>query len=381
MCLRVFDKKEEGRTGRCGQRLGVAKSFRTLVCVLVWTSGVWLSCLFCLSAGAHTFTVDILYAHTPPLSQGLTSTCWAFASASLLESDWMVRKDGDTLRLSPMYVVRQKYLHQFDAYCHSRRKTTITDGSLGHTFLHVWQEDGLMPLEAYKGVGKDVKHYDHARLLFKLRQLAGKAVETHRWSRYRRKVIALLDKEMGKVPRTFLYKGRRYTPRSFADSLNLKAGDYVELTSCTHHPFHRPFLLDVPDNWEQALYYNLPLDELEEAVRGALAHGYTVAWDGDVSEDAYRPDEGVAEWAQHPVTQEMRQEGIEQHQTTDDHMMHIIGLARDENGTCYYIMKNSYGTSGAHHGLMYMSEDYFRAKTVSVMLNRNGLPASCRVAN
>ena len=336
--------------------------------------GLGLSLMACAPKGqgsieAHTFSADTVHAYTRPLSQGRTSTCWAFASASLVESEWLAQ-GNDTLRLSPMYVVRQKYLNQFEAYYYSQGREEIRGGSLGHTFLRVWREDGLMPLAAYRGVGEGIRHYDHRQLLRELKSLADEAVDSRDLPRYRAEAIALLDREMGEVPQTFVYEGKEYTPRSFADSLRLKPDDYVELTSFTHHPFHASFVLEVPDNWEHAPYYNLPLDELEQVVRGALAKGYTVAWDGDVSEETFSASEGVAEWPQHPVTQEMRQQGFEQYVTTDDHMMHIVGTARDEQGTFYYVLKNSYGRYGVYEGMLYMSEDYFRAKTISVMLNR-----------
>jgi len=144
----------------------------------------------------------------------------------------------------------------------------------------------------------------------------------------------------------------------------------VQLTSFTHHPFYTPFILEVPDNWEHQCYFNLPLDELEQVVRRALSAGKTVAWHGDVSEDTFSPRQGMALWTQHPVTQEMRQHEFERFLTTDDHMMHLIGTAHDEAGRFYYLLKNSYGRYGAYAGLLYMSEDYFRAKTVSVLLRK-----------
>ena len=324
------------------------------------------------SPETRDFAVDTLYAHTPPMNQGRTSTCWAFASASLLESEWMAR-GGDTLRLSPMYAVRQKYLNQFDDYYYTRGKSGFRAGSLGHSFLRVWREDGLVPFAAYRGVGEGVRRYDHGRLLKELKRLADKAVDERDLPRYRRKAEAVLDDEMGAAPQRFVYQGREYTPRSFADSLGLDPDDYMELASFSHHPFHECFVLEVPDNWEHARYYNLPLDELEAAVRRALSGGYTVVWDGDVSEDSFSASAGIAVWPQRPVTQDMRQHGFEQFSTTDDHMMHIVGTARDEAGKFYYVLKNSYGRYGAKQGMLYMSEDYFRAKTVSVMLNRKAL--------
>ena len=207
-------------------------------------------------------------------------------------------------------------------------------------------------------------------LLKQLKKLAKEAVEHCDLPGYRKRAVALLDERMGVVPDSFLYRGRSYTARSFADSLRLKAEDYVQLTSFTHHPFHTSFILEVPDNWEHQPYFNLPLDELEQVVRHALSAGKTVAWHGDVSEDTFSSRQGMALWPQHPVTQEMRQHEFERFLTTDDHMMHLIGTAHDEAGHFYYLLKNSYGRYGTYAGLLYMSEDYFRAKTISVLLRK-----------
>lgn len=318
----------------------------------------------------HTFTQDTLLAHTPVLNQGRTSTCWAYASVSLLESDWMAENQEDTVRLSPMYVVRQKYLKQFDAYYYSNGREEIRSGGLGHSLLRVLSEDGVMPLSAYRGCPAGSKAHNHGELLKKLRRLAEQAVKHRDLAAYRKRAIALLDEQMGEVPETFVYKGQTYTPRSLADSLHLEADDYVELTSFTHHPFYTSFVLEVPDNWEHRAYFNLPLDTLEQKVRRALAAGRTVAWHGDVSEESFSVRQGMALWVEHPVTQELRQFHWEQFETTDDHMMHIIGTAHDEEGRFYYLLKNSYGRRKPYGGLLYMSADYFRAKTISVLMKK-----------
>lgn len=316
----------------------------------------------------HTFTGDIVCPHTPPLNQGRTSTCWAYGCASLLESEWLSEHPGDTLRLSPMYMVRRKYLKQFEAYYYSRGREEIRNGGLGHSFLRVLREDGVMPLEAYRGRTADAKKHDHKALLKRLKRLAKEAVKHRDLDKYRKRAEALLDERMGAVPDSFLYRGKYYTARSLADSLRLRAEEYVQLTSFTHHPFHDSFTLEVPDNWEHQAYHNLPLDELEQCVRRALAAGKTVVWHGDVSEETYSSRQGMAVWNERPVTQAMRQGYFERFLTTDDHMMHIVGTARDEEGRFYYLVKNSYGKYGPYKGFLYMSEDYFRAKTISVSL-------------
>lgn len=319
----------------------------------------------------HDFKNDTILPCTSVLNQGRTSTCWAYATASMLESDLLVARD-DTVRLSVMFVVRQKYLNQFEAYYYSQGREEIRNGGLGHSFLRVLKEDGLVPWEAYRGQVERQGRLDHRKLLKELRHLAKEAVREKDFQTYRQRVVDLLDREMGPVPESFVYKGMRYTPKSFADSLHLNPEAYVQLASVSHHPYHEPFVLEVPDNWEHGCYLNLPLDEFEHTVRESLKRGHTVVWHGDVSEKTFSSRDGVAVWSQHPVTQSVRQEGFEDFTTTDDHMMHIVGTAHDEAGGFYYVLKNSYGKSGAYDGFIYMSEDYFRAKTISVML-----PTAC----
>lgn len=317
-----------------------------------------------------TFTNETLLPHTPARNQGRTQTCWAYTMASMLESDYLSRSD-DTIRLSVMYAVRQKYMKQFDQYYYSKGHDEIRGGGLGHSFLWVLREKGAMPDEAYKGYLPGVKYHDHRVLLKALRALAEEAVDERNLHTYRNKAEALLDECMGPVPERFVFEGKEYTPRSFADSFGFVSDDYVELTSFTHHPFGRPFILEVPDNWEHASFHNIPIDSLETCVRSALCSGHTVAWDGDTSEKGFLARSGVAIYADTLVSQQERQEGFELFETTDDHMMHIVGTAYDKEGKLYYVLKNSWGRIGPYEGLIYMSQEYFRAKTISVVLFRN----------
>ena len=335
-----------------------------------------LGVLLCLTACSTrkeeyvvlNFTNDILLPHTPVLNQGRTQTCWAYTMASLLESDLMANR-SDTLRLSVMYAVRKKYMNQFDAYYYSKGKEEIRGGSLGHSFLNVLEKDGMVPYDVYIGRVENAKYHDHRKLLKELRRLAEKSVNEKNLPLYRKKAEAMLDEYMGKVPEHFIYGGKAYTPQSFADSLKLHTSGYVELTSFTHHPFYSWFVLEVPDNWEHSMFYNVPVDSLEAYVDRALRNGQTVAWDGDTSEEGFMPRAGMALYPDSVVTQEERQDGFELFETTDDHMMHIVGMAHDEKGKVYYILKNSWGRKGPYKGLIYMSKEYFRAKTISVVLS------------
>ena len=317
----------------------------------------------------YYFTNDILLPHTPARNQGRTQTCWAFTMAAMLESEYLATHQ-DTLRLSVMYAVRQKYMRHLEQSYYSKGKDEIRGGSLGHTFLTDFKEMGCMPYEAYKGHLPDAKRYDHRKLVKEMKSLVKDAVKQKDLHTLKQKANKLLDQYMGEVPSSFDYKGKTYTAQTFAESLGANTSKYVELTSFTHHPFNECFVLEVPDNWEHASYYNVPLDTLEKYIQHSLANGQTVAWDGDISEEGFMPKQGVALSSHSFVTQEMRQQGFERFETTDDHMMHIIGTAHDVDGNFYYILKNSWGKIGPYRGLIYMSQAYFRSKTISVVLSR-----------
>ena len=316
----------------------------------------------------YRFTNDIMLLHTPVKSQGRTQTCWAFTMASLLESEYLATHQ-DTIRLSVMYAVRQKYMRHLEQSYYSKGKDEIRGGSLGHTFLTDLKEMGCMPYEAYKGHLPDAKRHDHRKLVKEMKALVDKAVKQKDLHTLKQKANELFDQYLGKVLSSFDYKGKTYTPQAFAESLNINPSKYVELTSFTHHPFDECFVLEVPDNWEHASYYNVPLDSLEKYVVQSLENGKTVAWDGDTSEEGFMAQQGLALLPDSLVTQENRQQGFERFETTDDHMMHIVGMAHDEQGRRYYILKNSWGRVGPYKGLVYMSQNYFRAKTVSVVLD------------
>ena len=321
-----------------------------------------------ISPEAPAFTTSCLSAYTLPAHQGRTSTCWAFATNALLESAWLQRHPGDTLRLSPMYIVRHNYLQQMAHHYYTQGSEPLRSGGLAHDYLRVAQEKGLMPMEAYPGKPEGQRLHDHRKLLKALRKLAHLAVVRRDLPTSLAQAEALLDRELGAVPDSFLYRGKRYTPRSFAQALHLPTDSCLELTSFTHLPERKEVVLEVPDNWAHARFLNLPLDELERRVAEALRRGETVAWHGDISEASYQVVRGVATWPCSPVTAEMRQRDFEQFETTDDHYLLLVGMATDAAGRRYYLLKDSYGHYAPYGGLVYLSADYFRMKTLSVLL-------------
>jgi bleomycin hydrolase len=166
---------------------------------------------------------------------------------------------------------------------------------------------------------------------------------------------------------------------SFAKSLGINPDDYIEITSFTHFPFYSKGVLEIPDNWRMEQFYNVPLDEFMQIIDNALNTGYTIGWDGDISEEGFSNTNGVAIFPSANVTQDMRQKMFENFTTTDDHMMHITGISKDQNGNKYYITKNSWGVgSNKLGGYLNMSEQYARAKTVFIFVNKNSIPQTIR---
>ena len=375
-----------------------------------------LSCMLAFSASAafgqgYQFTEVVTVPATPVKNQAATGTCWCFATTSFMESE-LLRMGKGTYDLSEMFIVRQKYMNQLQDNYLRRGDGNIGQGSLSHTFMNAYRQVGIVPEEVYTGINYDSERHNHSEMVRYMHAIAEVAVKTKaRSPEYYKLVDNLFDTYLGKLPEKFTYKGKEYTPKSFAESLGLNMDDYIELTSFTHHPYYVKFDVEVPDNWEHSLMYNLPLDEMMETVDYALTSGYTVCWDGDVSEKGFSFTNGVAinpevkkvedlsntdrarfeklgekerleevfkferPYPEINVTPEVRQAGFESFVTTDDHLMHVTGITKDQNGTKYYITKNSWGTDrNKFGGYLNMSESFVRAKTIYVMVHKDAIP-------
>lgn len=379
-----------------------------------------LSCMLACSATAvfgqgYQFTEVVTVPATPVKNQAATGTCWCFATASFMESE-LLRMGKGTYDLSEMFIVRQKYMNQLQDNYLRRGDGNIGQGSLSHTFMNAYRQVGIVPEEVYMGIHYDSKNHNHSELVRYMHAIADVAVKAKQRSpEYYKLIDNLFDTYLGKLPEKFTYKGKEYTPKSFAESLGLNMDDYIELTSFTHQPYYVKFDVEVPDNWEHSLMYNLPLDEMMQTVDHALNNGYTVCWDGDVSEKGFSFTNGVAinpevkkvedlsntdrarfeklgekerleevfkyerPYPEIKVTPEVRQAGFESFVTTDDHLMHLTGIAKDQNGTKYYITKNSWGTDrNKFNGYLNMSESFVRAKTIYVMVHKDAIPKAIK---
>ena len=360
----------------------------------------------------YKFTTVKSLKTTPVKNQASTGTCWCFATTSFMETE-LLRMGKGEYDLSEMFIVRQKYFNQTEDNYLRRGRGNVGQGSLSHTWMNAFNQVGIVPEEVYHGINYNSENHSHGEFNQYINAISATAVKLKKRSpEYYKLLNSVFDTYLGAVPETFKYKGKEYTPKSFAESLGLNMDDYVEITSFSHKPFYKPFAVEVPDNWEGFQQYNVPLDEMIEVMDYAINNGYSICWDGDVSEKGFSHKNGVAinpelkkvedysgtdrarfenmtpqqlqeeafkfeaPCPEVNVTQEVRQEGYESFVTTDDHLMHITGIVKDQNGTKYYITKNSWGTErNSNGGFLNMSESFVRAKTVYVMVHKNAIPA------
>lgn len=346
----------------------------------------------------YQFTEVVRIPVTPVKDQNATGTCWCFASTSFIEAELMRMGKGE-YDLSELFTVRHNYYERMDDNYLRRGKGNISEGSIAHMTLNIIDKYGIVPQSAYSGINYDSPLPNHRELGTYLRAIAEGSVKLKaRSPEYWELQDALFDIYMGKLPETFVYEGKEYTPITFRDMLGINTDDYIEITSFSHHPFYQEVPLEIPDNWDHALLYNLPLDEMMEVIDNALNNGYTVCWDGDVSEKGYvysplgvailpadatldrqaiaATDTLIAEVEN--VDQALRQKYYESFTTTDDHLEHLTGIATDPAGTKYYITKNSWGAEGPYEGYHYMSEKYIKGKTVSILVHKDAIPAAIR---
>lgn len=353
--------------------------------------------LFTLSVNAqdpYQFTTVIDLESTPVISQGRTGTCWSFSASSFIESE-IIRKTGKTIDLSEMYTVRQTYMAKAENYIMRQGKANFSEGGLAHDVLNSIKANGLVPNEVYSGLDQESNYHNHAEMVAVLESMVKTYVENpgkKLSKKWKPAIEAVLDVYFEKVPKTFTYEGKTYTPQSFLELTKINPDDYVSITSFSHKDFYSSFILNIPDNFSNGSFYNLPLDEFIQTLDNSLEKGYSVEFDCDVSEPTFSAKYGVAvipEDAQNnqgametiypemEITQQYRQDEFENFTTTDDHLMHIMGLVKDQKGNKYYKVKNSWGNNPdrvGNDGYINMSESYMRLKTISITVHKDAIP-------
>ena len=331
----------------------------------------------------ETFLIVKEIKHTPVVSQGSTGTCWAFSTTSFLESEIM-RLGFPETKLSEMYFVNYGYRDKIQQYLLYHSHNNFGQGGLSHDVMNVLRRHGMVPYETFSGEKVDGR-YSHGPLAKELKEEISEANKKHKDFSYEtcmKDVDKTLDKYIGKLPEKVKTAEGDISPVDYMKSLKINPDDYIEFSSFTHHPFYSQFVLEIPDNWAHASYYNLPIDELMEVMFYALNSGYSVCWDGDVSEELFQHKNGKADLPEEQigkVDQELRQKTFLNRTTTDDHLMHLVGLSKDSKGrTCFYT-KNSWGAkSNAYGGYLHMTEDYVRLKTIAFIVHKDAIPENIK---
>ena len=385
-------------------------------------AGLWLLCSIIsmraqenTNVEGYTFTPVKELTITPVKNQSRSGTCWSFSGVAMIEAE-LLRTGKGEFNLSEMFVVNKSYIDKADKYVRLHGFLNYAQGGSFADVLYVFKHYGAIPGEVYRGLQYDDTIHVHGEMeqssfaFVKAIVANPNGKLTPVWKEAHK---AIIESYLGKIPETFTYKGKDFTPLSFGRSLGLNMDDYVSLTSYTHEPFYTSFALEIQDNWRWALSYNLPLDELMQVFDNAIQKGYTVAWGADVSERGFTRD-GIAvipdieyeetkgsemekwvglsrtdrdakirELVKKPckeieVTQEMRQKAYDNYETTDDHGMLIYGIANDQTGKKFYMVKNSWGTESLYKGIWYASETFVAYKTMNIVVHKDALPAAIK---
>ena len=341
----------------------------------------------------YKFNTIIDLQATEVISQGRTNTCWSFSSTSFLESE-IIRLTGKKIDLSEMFTVRHTYTKKAENYVMRQGKAQFSEGGLAHDVLNSVGEHGLVPNSVFSGLFDTETNHNHDELITVLKSMVNAYADNpgKRLSKnWKKAVDAVLSIYLGNDLTSFTYDKKNYTPQSFLKMTALNPEDYISITSFSHAPFYSKFILNIPDNWSNGSFYNIPLDEMMLSINNALQKGFTIALDCDISESTFSSKDGVAVIPKMPadnekamksiytektITQQYRQDEFENFTTTDDHLMHITGMLKDQKGTKYYKVKNSWGSDSSRHangGFVYFSESYMRLKAISIMLHKNAI--------
>lgn len=316
-------------------------------------------------------------------SQARTSTCWCFGTISMLESE-LLRMGKGEFDLSEMFIVRNTYLHKAIDYLRLHGNNNFAEGGAQHDVLNMWEKYGVVPDEVYTGLKDGATAHNHGEMFKSLNGFVNLVKDSRmKFPHWKHSFTQTTDAYLGKYPRKFKYNGNEYTPKSFAEELDINPDDYIEISSYTHHPFYEKFALEVPDNWAHNTMYNVPLDEFMEIMEYSIMNGYTISWAADMSGLNMAKGVGVVPvdekakfgpGAEKEITQKMRQTNYDNWSLTDDHCMHICGIAKDQTGKKYYMEKNSWGITGEYEGYSYMSESFMRLRTMSIMVHKDAVP-------
>lgn len=352
------------------------------------------------SKESFKFTDVINLANTSVKNQGSSGTCWSYSGNSFLESE-MIRIGKQPVEISQIFTARNAYVEKGKNYVRMHGAVTLGDGGSLHDVTNMLKKYGAVPQEVYTGLNYGTAKNKFAEMAALTEGLLVAAVKnpngelTPNWIKA---YEAVIDSYLGQVPQNFNYKGKNYTPQTFAkEVVGLNADEYVEFSSYSNVPYYTKTMLMVPDNWSFDMIYNVRLNDITDIIDNALKNGYTVAWATDVSEKsfswkngiAYVPTKKVDEMTpeekenmfngpkpEMEITEEIRQKAFDNYQTTDDHGMHIVGVSKDQDGKEYYIVKNSWGATNDYKGYLYVTKNFIKYKSTALMVNKGAIPAA-----
>ena len=373
------------------------------------------SSMYAQDNDGYQFTTVKEVKISPVKNQNRTGTCWCFSGLGFLESE-LLRMGKGEYDLPEMFIVNHSYKDKADKYVRLHGYLNFAQGGSFGDVLYAAKHYGLVPESVMNGLNYGENMHVHgemesaaANYLKAIIKNPNRKLSTA----WKKGFDGIIDAYLGELPEKFTYNGKEYTPKSFAEELGLNIDDYVSLTSFTHHPFYSAFPIEVQDNWRWDLSYNLPIDELMQVFDNAINNGYSVAWASDVSEKGFsrngvavaadiesmersgsdqdrwlglsqtQKDQEIKKMLEKPcqeikVTQELRQEEYDNYKTTDDHGMLIYGIAKDQTGKKFYMVKNSWGTDSKYKGTWYASETFVAFKTMNIVVHKNAIPKEIR---
>ncbi|HUN15160.1 MAG TPA: C1 family peptidase [Saprospiraceae bacterium] len=354
------------------------------------------------SAKKFKFTIKIDLEDSPVKNQGSSGTCWSYSGNSYLESE-MLRMGKPFVDISEIYTARCAYIERAKNYVRMHGGIPWGDGAELHDVVQIYKKYGAMPYDAYTGLNYGTTKNKFGEMQAMIEGMLKAVVEnkngklTPNWLPA---IISVLDTYLGKVPEKFNYNGKQYTPQSFAkEVVGINGDDYIELGSFLYANNYEPTMLMVPDNWSLQPVYNVPMNEMSQIVDNALNKGYSIAWATDVSEKYFSWKNGVAivptkdfedmtdeekakmfdgPMEERKITAQLREDAFDNYNTTDDHGMHIVGLAHDQNDKPYYIVKNSWGDKNDYKGYLFASKAFFDYKTIAILVHKDAIPQDIR---
>lgn len=349
-----------------------------------------------------TFTDVINLENTSVKNQGSSGTCWSYSTNSFLESE-MIRMGKKPVDIAELYTARCVYIDKADTYVRMHGDASYGDGGACHDVINMYAKYGAVPQEAYTGLNYGTNKNKFGEMQGMLKAMLDVVVKnpnkklTPNW---KKAFTAVLDVYLGPAPEKFTWNGKEYTPKTFAErEVGINPADYIELSSFSDKPYYEKTMLMVPDNWSYDMVYNIKMNDITAIIDNALKNGYTVAWATDVSEKYFSWKNGVAfvpekDWddmeedeqkdlfngpkPDRKITTQMRQEAFDNYTTTDDHGMHIVGIAKDQDGKEYYTVKNSWGEKNDYKGYIYVTKPYVLYKTTAFLLHKNAIPSDLK---